>query len=224
VASSAVEFFRHPMQRVMLDAFPTRMSTAPPRKLRVLLADERPESLEKVSAILTRLGHQLIARETNVSAVAALAERDVPDVAIVVVGDHTERALDLVGQIVREAICPVIAVLDVEDPAFIRNAAKRGLFAYVANGDLGDEELESALEIVLYRFAEYHDLEGAFGRRALIERAKGILMERHSIDEEAAFRMLRDQSRATSRKLIEIVEAVLDAHAMLPRRADEARD
>jgi AmiR/NasT family two-component response regulator len=200
------------------------MSTAPPRKLRVLLADERPESLEKVSAILTRLGHQLIARETNVSAVAALAERDVPDVAIVVVGDHTERALDLIGQIVREAICPVIAVLDVEDPAFIRNAAKRGLFAYVANGDLGDEELESALEIVLYRFAEYHDLEGAFGRRALIERAKGILMERHSIDEEAAFRMLRDQSRATSRKLIEIVEAVLDAHAMLPRRADEARD
>jgi response regulator NasT len=192
--------------------------------LRVLLADERPESLEKVSAILTRLGHQLIACETNVSAVAALAERDVPDVAIVVVGDHTERALDLVGQIVREAICPVIAVLDVEDPAFIRNAAKRGLFAYVANGDLGDEELESALEIVLYRFAEYHDLEGAFGRRALIERAKGILMERHSIDEEAAFRMLRDQSRATSRKLIEIVEAVLDAHAMLPRRADEARD
>jgi response regulator NasT len=224
VASSAVEFFRHPMQRVMLDAFPTRMSTAPPRKLRVLLADERPESLEKVSAILTRLGHQLIARETNVSAVAALAERDVPDVAIVVVGDHTERALDLVGQIVREAICPVIAVLDVEDPAFIRNAAKRGLFAYVANGDLGDEELASALEIVLYRFGEYHDLEGAFGRRALIERAKGILMERHSIDEEAAFRMLRDQSRATSRKLIEIVEAVLDAHAMLPRRADEARD
>ena len=200
------------------------MSTAPPRKLRVLLADERPESLEKVSAILTRLGHELIARETNVSAVAALAERDVPDVAIVVVGDDTERALDLIGQIVREAICPVIAVLDVEDAAFIRNAAKRGLFAYVANGDLGDEELESALEIVLYRFAEYHDLEGAFGRRALIERAKGILMERHSIDEEAAFRMLRDQSRATSRKLIEIVEAVLDAHAMLPRRADEARD
>ena len=200
------------------------MSTAPPRKLRVLLADERPESLEKVSAILTRLGHELIARETNVSAVAALAERDVPDVAIVVVGDDTDRALDLIGQIVREAICPVIAVLDVEDAAFIRNAAKRGLFAYVANGDLGDEELESALEIVLYRFAEYHDLEGAFGRRAQIERAKGILMERHSIDEEAAFRMLRDQSRATSRKLIEIVEAVLDAHAMLPRRADEARD
>jgi ANTAR domain len=41
------------------------------------------------------------------------------------------------------------------------------------------------------RFAEYHDLQGAFGRRALIERATGILMERHSIDEESAFEMLR---------------------------------
>jgi hypothetical protein len=36
------------------------------------------------------------------------------------------------------------------------------------------------------RFAEYHDLEGAFGRRAVTERAKGILMERHSIDANAA--------------------------------------
>ena len=41
---------------------------------------------------------------------------------------------------------------------------------------------------MLRRFAEYHDLEGAFGRRALTERAKGILMERHSVDESAPSR------------------------------------
>jgi len=45
---------------------------------------------------------------------------------------------------------------------------------------------------VLRRFAEYHDLQGAFGRRALTERAKGILMERHGIDEASAFEMLRE--------------------------------
>jgi hypothetical protein len=53
---------------------------------------------------------------------------------------------------------------------------------------------------VLRRFAEYHDLEGAFGRRALTERAKGILMERHAIDEESAFAMLREQSRAANQQ------------------------
>jgi AmiR/NasT family two-component response regulator len=49
-------------------------------------------------------------------------------------------------------------------------------------------------DIVLRRFAEYHDLQGAFGRRALTERAKGILMERHSISEENAFELLQASS------------------------------
>jgi ANTAR domain len=53
---------------------------------------------------------------------------------------------------------------------------------------------------VLRRFAEYNDLKGAFGRRALTERAKGILMERHAIDEATAFEMLREQSRVDNRE------------------------
>jgi hypothetical protein len=63
---------------------------------------------------------------------------------------------------------------------------------------------QSSIDIVLRRFAEFHDLEGAFGRRALTERAKGILMERHSISEDGAFEMLREQSRVANRKLIDL--------------------
>jgi AmiR/NasT family two-component response regulator len=69
----------------------------------------------------------------------------------------------------------------------------------------------------LRRFAEYHDLEGAFGRRAITERAKGILMERHSVDEAAAFEMLREHSRSTNRKLVDIASAVVDGHGLLPK-------
>jgi AmiR/NasT family two-component response regulator len=50
----------------------------------------------------------------------------------------------------------------------------------------------------------------------LIERAKGILMERHSIDEESAFEMLRARSRSDNRKLIELAAAVADGHRLLP--------
>ena len=71
---------------------------------------------------------------------------------------------------------------------------------------------------MLRRFAEYHDLEGAFGRRALTERAKGILMERHSIDEASAFEMLRDHSRDANRKLVDIAAAVVDGHRLLPKQ------
>ena len=53
----------------------------------------------------------------------------------------------------------------------------------------------------------------------MTERAKGILMERHSLDEDSAFEMLRDQSRATNRKLVDIASAVVDGHALLPKRS-----
>jgi AmiR/NasT family two-component response regulator len=69
---------------------------------------------------------------------------------------------------------------------------------------------------VLRRFAEYHDVEGAFGRRAITERAKGILMERHSIEERAAFELLRNDARSTNRKLVDVASAVVDGHRLLP--------
>jgi AmiR/NasT family two-component response regulator len=72
---------------------------------------------------------------------------------------------------------------------------------------------------VLRRFAEYHNLQGAFERRAVIERAKGILIERHSIDERAAFEMLRDQSRTRGLKIIDVAYAVVNGHSVLPKQA-----
>jgi len=76
--------------------------------------------------------------------------------------------------------------------------------------------MQSSIDIALERFAEYHALEGAFGRRAVTERAKGILMERHSLDEQQAFHLLRDHARRTNRKIADVAEAVLASHRLLP--------
>jgi response regulator NasT len=93
----------------------------------------------------------------------------------------------------------------------------RGVFAYITDADADAGGWQSSIDIVLRRFAEYHDLEGAFGRRAITERAKGILMERHSVDDAAAYEMLRDHSRHANRKLLDIASAVVDGHALLPK-------
>jgi AmiR/NasT family two-component response regulator len=61
-------------------------------------------------------------------------------------------------------------------------------------------------------------LEGALERRGIIERAKGILMERHSVSDTEAFEILRDHSRAGGRRVIDIARAVVDGHALLPKR------
>ena len=116
----------------------------------------------------------------------------------------------------REAACPVIVLLHARDPEFIKEASKRGVFAHISDADV--EDWQSSIDIVLRRFAEYHDLEGAFGRRALIERAKGMLMERHAIDEASAFEMMREHSRISNRKLIDLATAVVDGHRLLPHQ------
>ena len=197
-----------------------RMSSDRTEALRVLIANERPDRLEATTRIVEKLGHVVIARELQVSDVAAMTAHATPDVALVAVGESSEDALGLISRIVQEAACPVIAVLEVEDPSFIREAAKRGVFAYLADGEAA--ELESALDIVLQRFAEFRNLEGAFGRRAVTERAKGILMERHGVDEQRAFELLRAQSRNSGRKLVEVAASVVEGHPLLPARAREA--
>ena len=166
--------------------------------------------------IVAGMGHEVVARELDVKDVAASTAELRPDVALVGLGESSEHALELISLIVQEAACPVIALLEGKDPEFVNEAAKRGIFAYVEDGD--PDQLQSSLDIVLRRFAEYHNLEGAFGRRALTERAKGILMERHALDEHAAFEMLRAHSRRTGRKLVDVAEAVVDSHLMLPAR------
>jgi response regulator NasT len=107
----------------------------------------------------------------------------------------------------------VIALLSARDPAYVREAAKRGVFAYIVDGD--SQELQSAIEITLQRFAEYQTLQGAFGRRATIEQAKGILMARHAIDADKAFEMLRGHSQHNGRKLVDVADAVVESHLLL---------
>src|SRR4051794_25205688 len=182
--------------------------------LRVLIANERKDRLALVAPIVAALGHEVIAREIAVEDVGLVTARERPDVALVGLGASSNHALRLIEQMVREAACPVIALIHAPDPRFVKEASKRGVFAYVTDADADD--WQSSIDIVLRRFAEYQDLEGAFGRRATTERAKGILMERHSIDDTVAYEMLRDHARRTNRKLSDIAAAVVDGHRLLP--------
>jgi response regulator NasT len=186
------------------------------KRLRVLIANERKDRLALVAPIVVSLGHEVIAREIDVADVGAATARERPDVALVGLGESSAHALALIDKIVHEATCPVIVLLHNRDPAFITEASKRGVFAHISDADVDD--WQASIDIVLRRFAEYHDLQGAFGRRAMTERAKGILMERHAIDEASAFEMLRAQSRADNRKLVDLATAVVDGHRLLPRQ------
>jgi AmiR/NasT family two-component response regulator len=189
------------------------------RKLRVLITDGAGTRHDEVTRTVTSLGHEVVGDGTPAEAVGHATAVEMPDVALVLVGENSENALELIRSIVHEATCPVIAILDVQDRGFIDRAARLGIFSYIAHaGDL--EEMQSSMDVALQRFAEYHALEGAFGRRAITERAKGILMERHSLDEQQAFHLLREQARRTNRKVVDVAASILESHQLLSKGGD----
>jgi two-component system, response regulator / RNA-binding antiterminator len=186
----------------------------PARNLRVLIANERKERLAVVAPLVSSLGHEVIAREINADEVGELTQRVQPDVALVGVGHDPRHALALIDRIVKESTCPVIAILGAADDGFVREAAKLGVFAYIVDDD--PTTWQNMIEIVLRRFAEYRSLEGAFGRRSAIEQAKGILMERHKIRADDAFSLLRDEARSSNRRVVDVAQAVVGGHSLLP--------
>lgn len=195
--------------------------------LTILLADEDEEKLEALGGVLTGLGHYVTPFAVSVTEAAELIVREDPDLTIVVVHDDDNHALALIGESVEMASGPVIAqVRDSEDVDFVARAAERGISAYVESND--PQHVQSSIEVAIRRYREaarlnekVDQLESALERRAVIERAKGIIMERQSVNERAAFELLRDHARATNRRVVEVAQAVVDGHALLPARGSE---
>jgi AmiR/NasT family two-component response regulator len=131
--------------------------------LRVLIANQRADRLEILARVVNGLGHEVIAREIHVDEVGAVTARERPDVALVGLGESSEHALELISEIVRGAYCPVIALLESYDSEWIDHAAQRGVYAYIV--DTRPEELQSAIDITLRRFAEFQNVNGAFELR-----------------------------------------------------------
>lgn len=188
------------------------------QRLRVLIANEKPERLGIITDVLAGLGHVVVAAGIDIDDIGSATRSEHPDVALVALGESSGHALELIGKIVHEAACPVIALLHTSDPEFVNEAAKRGIFAHITDDD--PVQLQSTLDIVLRRFAEYHNLEGAFARRAMIEQAKGILMATHSIDDQQAFDMLRAHSQQTGTRVLDLAEAVVHSHRLLASGTD----
>jgi AmiR/NasT family two-component response regulator len=193
------------------------------RHLRVLIADEDRDALHDLASVLEGLGHEVAPYVVSVSEAIELIGTEDPDLAIVVVHKDDEHALALIAETVEYASGPVIAQTRDGDVDFVTRAAERGISAWIESSS--PEVVQGAIEVALRRYEEtsrlqvkVDQLESALERRALIERAKGILMERHGIDEREAFELMRDHARAQSRRVVDVAVAVTDGHALLPKR------
>lgn len=193
------------------------------RHLRVLIADEDEAALRGLHQILAELGHEVTPYAVSVQEAVELIAKEDPQVAIVFMHNDDEHALALISEAVEYASGPVIATVRDANLDFLARAADRGISAYAES--IEPEAIQGAIEVAVRRYREaaqlterVEQLESALDRRGTIERAKGILMERHSVSERDAFELLRDHSRASGRRVIDVAQSVLDGHALLPKR------
>jgi AmiR/NasT family two-component response regulator len=189
--------------------------------LRVLAADEDAESLDRLAAMLEQLGHTVAAYAVEVSEVAERVADDDPDISVVVVHRDDEHALALIEEIAAYATGPIVALTQKEDPPFVARAAERGISAHCS--PQAPDAIQSAIELALRRHAETErleqkvdQLESALERRAIIERAKGMLMERHDIDATLAFERLRTHARSSRRRVVAVARDVVEGTLELP--------
>src|SRR5215207_4848607 len=169
------------------------------------------------------LGHEVLGKAISAGELADAIAGEDPDLAIVRLHRDEDHALGLIQQSVEYASGPVIVLLDEDDTDFIPLAAEEGIDAFAQPVTRGT--VQGTIEVAMRRHAEIEalgekvsQLETALERRAIIERAKGILMERHGVDDTAAFELLRSNSRASNRKVVDLAAAVADGHALLPGR------
>jgi AmiR/NasT family two-component response regulator len=199
------------------------MSTLTETSLRVLIADENESALRELHAVLAGLGHDVTPYAVSVHEAVDLIAKEDPEVAIVVVHNDDEHALALISEAVEFASGPVIAQLPDADVEFLARAADAGISAYTES--MEPESVQGAIEVAVRRYRDakrlnekVEQLEGALERRGVIERAKGILMERHSVAERDAFELLRDHARTSGRRVVDVAQSVLDGHALLPKK------
>jgi AmiR/NasT family two-component response regulator len=176
--------------------------------LRVLLAADEQNG-PSVAPLFHGLGFEVVAD--------AQAR---PDLVIVGPGLSRSRAHELIERSTPGATRPVIAFLSEADDLLIDDAAKAGVSAYIVGDDR--DSWPKLVEAALRPFRELRDLEAALRRRAVIERAKGILMERNGVRESEAFDLLRAEARSTNHRVVDVASDVLGGHRLLSR--DEALD
>jgi len=190
--------------------------------VRILVANEGAEELDALTRAAAALG-EVVAREVRVPEVARVAAEEDVDLALVGLpaGESAEHALAMIAQLVQGGLCPVIAITSNNNDGFIAKAAEMGVYAHTTR--LDPVLLRGAVDVAMRRFQEHADLKVVMDRRSLVERAKGILMERYGLDERAAFDMLRREARSANLRMVDAAGRILEGHRLLPKERPSSR-
>ena len=191
------------------------------RKLRIVIADDESLRLMSLRSQLRELGHEVVGEASNGADAVSLTRHLRPDLAILDIKMPEVNGIEAARMITAESPLPLVFLTAFSDEALAQEAASVGSYAYLVK-PVTQEELVPAIAMAMAKFREFQELRRGIDElkesleaRKLIERAKGILMERRNIGEAEAFRRMQKRSQNENKKLVEIAKAIVTADSML---------
>ena len=185
--------------------------------LRIVAADDEVNMRDFYRTILTRQGHQVIGIAENGRELVELCREHRPDLVVTDIRMPELDGLDAVREISRESPVPAIVVSAYHDEEFLERARAESILAYLVK-PIRATDLEPAIVLARQRFREFQalqqqaeDLRQTLEDRKLIERAKGVLMNRAGLSEQDSFRRLQRLSNDRNVKLVEIARSIVTA-------------
>ena len=189
--------------------------------LRVLIAEDEALTRTILRARLEKLGHQVVAEAENGAQAVEAALSAKPDVIIMDIRMPEMDGIEAARRIVEENPCAILFLTAFSEDTLVEKAGETGALAYLMK-PFRKEDLAPALEIAVKRFRQIQTqrneidvLKDQLETRKLIDRAKGILMDRQGLTEDQAFKKIHFQARNENKKMREIAESIITASDLI---------
>lgn len=186
-------------------------------QFKIVIADDESLIRLDLKKMLEDMGHSVIGEAADGQKAIDLARALKPDVAILDIKMPVLDGLDAAKTIDEEKIAPVVLLTAYNQQDLINRAKEAGVFAYLVK-PFKESDLAPAIEVAISRYSKMQSLEFQIGSlkekletRKIIDRAKGILIDKYKMTENDAFRRIQQQSMNTRKSMREIAEAVIIA-------------
>jgi response regulator NasT len=189
--------------------------------LKAVIAEDEQLTRTIIRARLEKLGHTVVAEASDGLQAIEATRLHKPDVVIMDIKMPVMDGIEAARTILAEVPCAILFLSSFNEQELVEQASETGALAYMMK-PFRKEDLAPALEMAISRFRqiqsqkrEIDDLKETLETRKLIERAKGILMDRHGMSEEEAFKRIHFQARNQNKKMREIAQSIITAAELI---------
>lgn len=187
---------------------------------RLILAEDETLLRMDLKEELERQGYLVVGEAGDGQSAVNLTRELRPDAVVMDIRMPEMDGISAAEILTREKLAPVLLLTNFSDEELIERARNAGVVHYMTK-PWRSSELKPAIEIALSRFREFRDmetkvksLEDLLATRKVVEKAKGLLMQKHGITENEAFRRIQKASMNNRKSMKEIAEAILLAEEL----------